>query len=62
MAHLCPTATVRPSDITLWDPQLVGKTVDHPYVRRAEAAVGDRLFPTAAVGHKAISDALSPTA
>jgi hypothetical protein len=62
MAHLCPTATVRPSDITLWDPQLVGKTVDLYCFRRAEAVVGDRLFPTAAVGHKAISDALSPTA
>jgi hypothetical protein len=39
-----------------------GKTVGICYLRRAYAAVGGNLCPTAAVGHRTISDELSPTA
>jgi hypothetical protein len=39
-----------------------GKTVGICYLRRAYAAVGDNLCPTAAVGRSTISDELSPTA
>jgi hypothetical protein len=35
-----------------------GKTVGICYLRRAYAAVGDNLCPTAAVGHSTISDEL----
>jgi hypothetical protein len=59
---LCPTAYHKPSDITAVGPQATGKTVAMPYLRRSDGAVGDSLCPTAAVGHNAISDALSSTA
>jgi hypothetical protein len=35
-----------PSDISLWGHRLTGKTVGIYYFQRAEAAVGDSLFPT----------------
>jgi hypothetical protein len=43
-------------------PPTTVKTLDMHYVRRFDVAVGDSLYPMAAVEHSIISDLLCPTA
>jgi hypothetical protein len=50
----------KPSNISTWAPPTAVKTVTTYYRRRLQVAVRHKLFPTAAVENKAISDLLWP--